>query len=191
MSVGIIFVDQLYPWPEAELQAALDQHPTATEGGLGAGRACQHGRTFLRDAAAQAADKRSSAAKRETHRFRKARRRALPRRMRWKRRRSSTWRSATRRNDSAPLLRRAGVAGRRWRLLFVCVQVGGLQSEWLWQQHPQPRARQSKKLKKQQNMKAPLTFSAGDPGDVKPVGLSNQPRKSSERLLNRQSMQAT
>jgi 2-oxoglutarate dehydrogenase E1 component len=31
MSVGIIFVEQLYPWPEAELQAALDQHPSATE----------------------------------------------------------------------------------------------------------------------------------------------------------------
>jgi 2-oxoglutarate dehydrogenase E1 component len=31
MSVGIIFVEQLYPWPEAELQAALDQHPHAAE----------------------------------------------------------------------------------------------------------------------------------------------------------------
>ncbi len=31
MSVGIIFVDQLYPFPEAELQAALDQHPNAGE----------------------------------------------------------------------------------------------------------------------------------------------------------------
>jgi 2-oxoglutarate dehydrogenase E1 component len=31
MSVGIIFLEQLYPWPEAELQAALDQHPTAEE----------------------------------------------------------------------------------------------------------------------------------------------------------------
>src|SRR6202041_3422304 len=29
MSVGIIFIEQLYPWPEAELQAALDQHPSA------------------------------------------------------------------------------------------------------------------------------------------------------------------
>ena len=29
--VGIIFLDQLYPWPEAELQAALDQHPSAHE----------------------------------------------------------------------------------------------------------------------------------------------------------------
>jgi 2-oxoglutarate dehydrogenase E1 component len=29
--VGIIFLEQLYPWPEAELQAALDQYPTATE----------------------------------------------------------------------------------------------------------------------------------------------------------------
>ena len=29
MSVGIVFVDQLYPWPEAEMQAALDQHPGA------------------------------------------------------------------------------------------------------------------------------------------------------------------
>ncbi len=30
-SVGIIFVEQLYPWPEAELQAALNQHPEAEE----------------------------------------------------------------------------------------------------------------------------------------------------------------
>ncbi|GGA53547.1 2-oxoglutarate dehydrogenase E1 component [Edaphobacter acidisoli] len=29
--VAIIFVEQLYPWPEAELEAALDQHPTAEE----------------------------------------------------------------------------------------------------------------------------------------------------------------
>jgi len=27
--VGIVFVDQLYPWPEAEMQAALDMHPGA------------------------------------------------------------------------------------------------------------------------------------------------------------------
>jgi 2-oxoglutarate dehydrogenase E1 component len=31
MSVGIIFVEQLYPWPEAELAAALTQHPSAKE----------------------------------------------------------------------------------------------------------------------------------------------------------------
>ena len=31
MSIGIIFVEQLYPWPEAELRAALDQHPGAAE----------------------------------------------------------------------------------------------------------------------------------------------------------------
>ncbi len=29
--IAIIFVEQLYPWPEAELQAALDQYPSATE----------------------------------------------------------------------------------------------------------------------------------------------------------------
>jgi 2-oxoglutarate dehydrogenase E1 component len=29
--VAIIFLEQLYPFPEAELQAALDQHPSATE----------------------------------------------------------------------------------------------------------------------------------------------------------------
>jgi 2-oxoglutarate dehydrogenase E1 component len=29
--VAIIFIDQLYPWPEAELQAALDAHPNAGE----------------------------------------------------------------------------------------------------------------------------------------------------------------
>jgi 2-oxoglutarate dehydrogenase E1 component len=31
MGVGIIFVEQLYPWPAEELQAALDQHPGAEE----------------------------------------------------------------------------------------------------------------------------------------------------------------
>ncbi len=31
MGVGIIFVEQLYPWPEDELQAALDEHPDAQE----------------------------------------------------------------------------------------------------------------------------------------------------------------
>jgi 2-oxoglutarate dehydrogenase E1 component len=30
-SVGIIFLEQLYPWPEVQLKAALDQHPSATE----------------------------------------------------------------------------------------------------------------------------------------------------------------
>jgi 2-oxoglutarate dehydrogenase E1 component len=30
-SVGIIFLEQLYPWPEEEMQAALDQHPEAGE----------------------------------------------------------------------------------------------------------------------------------------------------------------
>jgi 2-oxoglutarate dehydrogenase E1 component len=30
-SVGIIFLEQMYPWPEDEMQAALDQHPEATE----------------------------------------------------------------------------------------------------------------------------------------------------------------
>jgi 2-oxoglutarate dehydrogenase E1 component len=30
-SVGIIFLEQMYPWPEQELQAALDQHPNAQE----------------------------------------------------------------------------------------------------------------------------------------------------------------
>jgi len=30
-SVGIIFLDQLFPWPEQEMQAALDQHPEAAE----------------------------------------------------------------------------------------------------------------------------------------------------------------
>ncbi len=31
MSVGIIFLEQLYPWPEAEMQAALDEHANAQE----------------------------------------------------------------------------------------------------------------------------------------------------------------
>ena len=30
-SVGIVFLEQLYPWPEQEMQAALDQHPDAPE----------------------------------------------------------------------------------------------------------------------------------------------------------------
>ncbi|MBS1799589.1 MAG: 2-oxoglutarate dehydrogenase E1 component [Acidobacteria bacterium] len=30
-SVGIIFLEQMYPWPEEEMQAALDQHPGAEE----------------------------------------------------------------------------------------------------------------------------------------------------------------
>jgi 2-oxoglutarate dehydrogenase E1 component len=30
-SVGIIFLEQMYPWPEEELQSALDQHPDAQE----------------------------------------------------------------------------------------------------------------------------------------------------------------
>ncbi len=30
-SVGIIFLEQMYPWPEAELQAALNHHPEAQE----------------------------------------------------------------------------------------------------------------------------------------------------------------
>jgi 2-oxoglutarate dehydrogenase E1 component len=30
-SVAILFLEQLYPWPEAEMQAALDQHPNASE----------------------------------------------------------------------------------------------------------------------------------------------------------------
>jgi 2-oxoglutarate dehydrogenase E1 component len=28
---GILFLDQLYPWPEAELRAAIDAHPNARE----------------------------------------------------------------------------------------------------------------------------------------------------------------
>ncbi|WP_213806807.1 2-oxoglutarate dehydrogenase E1 component [Granulicella sp. dw_53] len=31
MGVAIIFVEQLFPWPETELQAALDEHPDAEE----------------------------------------------------------------------------------------------------------------------------------------------------------------
>jgi 2-oxoglutarate dehydrogenase E1 component len=30
-TVGIIFLEQMYPWPEEEMQAALDQHPHASE----------------------------------------------------------------------------------------------------------------------------------------------------------------
>jgi 2-oxoglutarate dehydrogenase E1 component len=31
MSVGIVFLEQMYPWPEDEMQAALDMHPEAKE----------------------------------------------------------------------------------------------------------------------------------------------------------------
>jgi len=31
MGVGIVFLEQMYPWPEAELKAALDEHPEAAE----------------------------------------------------------------------------------------------------------------------------------------------------------------
>jgi 2-oxoglutarate dehydrogenase E1 component len=31
MGVGIIFLEQMYPWPETELRAALDEHPEAQE----------------------------------------------------------------------------------------------------------------------------------------------------------------
>jgi 2-oxoglutarate dehydrogenase E1 component len=31
MSVGIVFLEQMYPWPEQQMQAALDMHPEATE----------------------------------------------------------------------------------------------------------------------------------------------------------------
>ncbi len=30
-TVGIVFLEQMYPWPEEEMQAALDEHPEATE----------------------------------------------------------------------------------------------------------------------------------------------------------------
>lgn len=30
-TVGVIFLEQMYPWPEDEMQAALDQHPQASE----------------------------------------------------------------------------------------------------------------------------------------------------------------
>ena len=30
-TVGVIFLEQMYPWPEEEMQAALDQHPHASE----------------------------------------------------------------------------------------------------------------------------------------------------------------
>ena len=30
-TTGILFIEQLYPWPEAELRAAVDAHPEARE----------------------------------------------------------------------------------------------------------------------------------------------------------------
>ncbi len=30
-SVGIIFLEQMYPWPEEQIQAALNMHPGASE----------------------------------------------------------------------------------------------------------------------------------------------------------------
>ena len=52
MSVGIIFVEQLYPWPEEELQAALDQHPDANEIVWVQEEPANMGALFVRDAAA-------------------------------------------------------------------------------------------------------------------------------------------
>jgi 2-oxoglutarate dehydrogenase E1 component len=31
MGVAIIFLEQMYPWPQEEMQAALDQHPDAQD----------------------------------------------------------------------------------------------------------------------------------------------------------------
>ena len=46
--VAIVRVEQLYPWPEAELVAVLDRYPAATLGVVGAGGAVEHGRVDVR-----------------------------------------------------------------------------------------------------------------------------------------------
>ncbi len=65
MSVGIIFVEQLYPWPEDELQAALDQHPNADEIVWVQEEPANMGAYSLRDAAAPASGSRSCCVERE------------------------------------------------------------------------------------------------------------------------------
>ncbi len=73
--VGIIFLEQLYPFPEAELQAALDQHPSATEDRLGPGRARQHGSPLLRHPPTPPRSRRPRRPKRQAHRRRQPRHR--------------------------------------------------------------------------------------------------------------------
>ena len=70
MSVGIIFVEQLYPWPEAELQAALDQHPGAEEIVWVQEEPANMGACILRDASAAAPGRRPRGAEREAQRQR-------------------------------------------------------------------------------------------------------------------------
>ena len=50
-TTAIVSVEQLYPFPEKELEAAIGQFPSRARHCLGAGRAGQHGRAVLRAAA--------------------------------------------------------------------------------------------------------------------------------------------
>ena len=45
--VAVLRIEQLYPWPETRLTAALDRYPNA-RGVVGAGRAVEHGRVDVR-----------------------------------------------------------------------------------------------------------------------------------------------
>ena len=72
MGVGIIFVEQIYPWPEDELQAALDQHPDAEEIVWVQEEPANMGALLLRDAAAAASGRRSRGAQREAQRQRQS-----------------------------------------------------------------------------------------------------------------------
>ncbi len=65
-SVAIVFLEQIYPWPEAEMQAALDQHPKRQRSRLGAGGAGQHGRALPRAAAPAPHGPRPRRAQRQT-----------------------------------------------------------------------------------------------------------------------------
>ena len=47
MSTAIVFLEQLYPFPEAELAAVFERHRQRARHRLGAGRARQHGGAFL------------------------------------------------------------------------------------------------------------------------------------------------
>ena len=53
-STAIVFLEQMYPFPEAELTAELERHSDGARYCVGAGRAGQHGRAFLHAAALKA-----------------------------------------------------------------------------------------------------------------------------------------
>ena len=72
-STAIVFLEQLYPLPEAELSAEMDRHAERARVRMGAGGACEHGRAGIPDAAARTAGARTGRAVREALGQRKSR----------------------------------------------------------------------------------------------------------------------